>query len=483
MFIYLLVLVTLLYYFTASSLLYLSLHANAWDLGVFNQVLFNSLNGHPFTYSFRPFANYLGDHFSPTLILLSPLAIFKTSLPLLFIQALALSLAVFVLYLLARRVLGGKFLPLSLAAAFAFNPFTLQIINFDFHPDSFFPVFFFTAAYFLFTRRDFLSLVFLILLSLIREDAFLLILPLAVWAFVYLKQKKLALGALFFSLAYTAIIIFFLMPRFRGNESSPLAEHYPYLGSSFGQIVFTLLSQPQVVLEKLLGQAELTTLVKFFASTGLLAFLGPVVLIASAPIFLSHLLSVVPMRINFAGHYSAEPLSVMFLSLIFGLRFLIRHSGRGSGLTAGEAGIQALDHSSRAGMTVGSQKLLALYLTANTITGFILFSPLPPSFSADVNRFTINSHTRLFFGLKKLIPPGASVSAQSNLVPELAFRREVYEFPVLKNAEYVFLDAKGHISGQSQLKGFFEKKSRLESLGYQLIKDEDGFQIYKKVGP
>jgi hypothetical protein len=55
-----------------------------------------------------------------------------------------------------------------------------------------------------------------------------------------------------------------------------------------------------------------------------------------------------------------------------------------------------------------------------------------------------SAHTRAADQLVALIPPAASVSAQSNLVPHLSNRRAIYLFPYQADtAQYVLIDTKG----------------------------------------
>ena len=511
---------SLIYYLAGSSLLYLSLHSNAWDLGIFNQVLYNTLAGHPFAYSFRSFGNYLGDHFSPILLFISPLSAFKTSLPILALQAVGVSLAVLVLYLLSREMLKSKLVALAVAFSFAINPFTINILNFDFHPDFLFPLLFFAAFYFLVkslgstggacqegqtlkgsdpvtTGRRYLiySFVCVVLLQLIREDAALLIGPLAILAYFKFGQKKWALSVFAFSLIYSLGANLVIMPIIRGGASSPLAEHYPYLGRSVGEIGLNVATHPGLVVRKFLGTAERTTIIKFFGSTGFLSLLSPITLILSAPIFAAHFLSVISMRINLEGHYPSQLLAFMYVAVVFGVAEFfkaicnLRHAEGSNIRSISElrlfnivaARIRDSSHAFALRMTANrANGLISGYLVLTAIVSFALFSPFPPSLSASVDRFTVRPHHELFWKLLKSIPDGVPVSAQTNLVPALAFRRGVYEFPDLRDAAYVVLDEGGPVSGQSIEWGYNEKKNNLTKCGYSLITDEDGFKIYKK---
>ncbi|MGK2964996.1 MAG: DUF2079 domain-containing protein, partial [Tepidiformaceae bacterium] len=92
------------FYGTWSVLLHLSFHTSGWDLGVFDQVLWNTSQGRVFEYSFRDIS-YAGDHWQPVLFLLVPLKwVASGPLPMLVVQALAVGASVVTLYGLARSV-------------------------------------------------------------------------------------------------------------------------------------------------------------------------------------------------------------------------------------------------------------------------------------------------------------------------------------------------------------------------------------------
>lgn len=456
--IFILLTVAFVYYFVASLLLDLSLHHNGWDLGVFLQVLYNGIHGDLFQYSFRSY-NYLGDHFSPILVFLFPLGFLKLTWPILAVQALSLSGAVVVLYLLSKQVLKNHGLSLLLSLSFALNPYTLQIINFDFHPDAFFPLFSFSIIYSLLKKRYPLAYLFFLLLLITREDTFLLVLPISVVAILKFREKKFALITFASAFSYFLLINLIVMPLIRGPFGAAITEHYSYLGESAVVIVINALKDPVLIVSKLAAHDFLGTLFKFLGSTGFIALLNPLILISSLPIFLSHLLSNVPMRFTLSGHYPAQPLVPLYLAGIFSLAFL-------------NAKFSAYPR---------LKILLPLYLAVFAVLSFSLLSPFPPSFAADHYRFTPNSHTRLFFKLKNLIPEEAAVSTQSNLLPFFAFRRKIYQFPRIDGADYIFLDQKGTISEQSLEAGYWQRVGRLSPLGFELIKEEDGFKIYRRL--
>ena len=86
-------------------------HTNAWDLGIFNQALYNTLySGRPLYYTvelfLNPSGNYFAVHLSPILFLVLPFyAILPLPTTLLVLKSFILAFGAFPLYLLAKKVL------------------------------------------------------------------------------------------------------------------------------------------------------------------------------------------------------------------------------------------------------------------------------------------------------------------------------------------------------------------------------------------
>jgi hypothetical protein len=89
-------------------------------------------------------------------------------------------------------------------------------------------------------------------------------------------------------------------------------------------------------------------------------------------------------------------------------------------------------------------------------------------------------HTRIADQLVKLIPPGASVCAQANLVPHVSERRYVYQFPYNDlNSDYVFLDVTGFrypFNGNGS-DYFTAVNTVLTSQRYHVVAARDGYLL------
>ena len=80
-----------------------------------------------------------------------------------------------------------------------------------------------------------------------------------------------------------------------------------------------------------------------------------------------------------------------------------------------------------------------------------------------------------------MIPDEASVSAQGNLFPHLSHRKVIYDFPVVKDAEYVVLDEKGNKFPLND-EAYKEKVDEiLKSNEYEVIIDYEGYLLIRRI--
>ncbi len=94
-------------YSVISSLKYLTFNTFAWDLGIYNQVMYSLVNGHGFHYTveyfINPSGNYMAQHFAPDLLLIAPIyALYPSPITLLVIQSIVVALGAYPIWLIAR---------------------------------------------------------------------------------------------------------------------------------------------------------------------------------------------------------------------------------------------------------------------------------------------------------------------------------------------------------------------------------------------
>ena len=170
--------------------------SSAWDLGIFDQALYTTLQGHFLYYTpelfMVPSGSYFGGHFSPILLLVLPFyAIRPSATTLLVFQAFVLALGAIPLYLIALKTLEDKKAAVFFALLYLLYP-PLQASNwFDFHTQIFLPLFLFSAYYFMQTKRwkfYFLSTLFVLM---VEEHASILIFLMAVYFWIVSSPKNI----------------------------------------------------------------------------------------------------------------------------------------------------------------------------------------------------------------------------------------------------------------------------------------------------
>jgi uncharacterized membrane protein len=229
-----------------------SFHSGGFDLGIFDQNIWNSLHGRLFQVSIPVKVTLsLGQHFSPLLLAIVPLyALWADPRTLLALQTVALATAALPLYWFARKQLGSE-LALALTAAFFLSP-ALQSVNlWDFHEIALATPLLAFALYFLLNQRRGPFLICLILALLTKEEVGLIMAAFGIYIFFVQQQRRLGLGLAIFGGAWVGIMLLYVIPLFRDpfyGLDYQYVDRYQYLGGSVTEIISTVLTQPDLVL-------------------------------------------------------------------------------------------------------------------------------------------------------------------------------------------------------------------------------------------
>ncbi len=147
------------------------LFSYAWDLGIFNQTFWSTINGRFFYYTVEPWfgESFFAVHFSPILIFLVPFyAVYPHPETLLVLQSFVIALGIVPLYFLAKDKLSER-LAFLLSASYLMNPLILGANLYDFHFEAFIPVTLFSTIYFLEKGNLKLYTLFLFLSLMVHE--------------------------------------------------------------------------------------------------------------------------------------------------------------------------------------------------------------------------------------------------------------------------------------------------------------------------
>jgi uncharacterized membrane protein len=447
-------------YSVLSVLRHLTYHSFGPDLGIFDQVFWNTTRGRFFESTMslvqaQPHS-YLADHFSPVYLLLLPFyALLPRPETLLVIQTLFLALGVWPLYLLARLKLEAGFQRLAwVVAYFLFLP--VAFINlFDFHELALAVLPLGLALYFLEKGRRGWFLLSLLSTFLIKEELPLVGVGFGAYILLAKRDWKLGLGVLAGSLAAFLAIVRVIIPAFGGGSYAYFARRLTYryaeLGTTPQEILATTFAHPGRLAHILFQPQKLKFLVGIFGPVlGLTAISGFAAILV-LPTLAILLLSNYAPQYAFTSHYSAPLIALVLGTSILGLARL-RPSWRGP---------------------------VAGLVLASSLAFSFLFGDLPFSRHFDVRMFQAEPRYAAFIANLDRIPPEASVAAENNLTPHLSQRRFIYnlEFEGPYDAEYLALDD-ASLGRSSQ--ALQQQIAAFEAQGYRTIATGDGLALMQR---
>jgi uncharacterized membrane protein len=443
-------------FITLSLLRHESYHSFGFDLGLFNQVFWNTTQGRPFestmSLSLPVPHSLLGDHFSPVFLFLLPFYfVYPHPETLLVIQTLALALGAWPVYLLARMKLREGYAAWWVLAYFMFVP--LAYINLDdFHEValSVAPLGF--ALYFLERGRRVWFLVILLFTFLVKEEMALIGAGFGLYLLLGKRDWRLGLGVLVGSLLAFAAIIQVAIPFFAGGRSYPyIGTRYAEVGGSPGGIVKTLVTDPVRIARTLLQPKKIDFLVAIFGPVlGLSALAGWASLVL-LPTLGYLLLSNYEQQYSFTSQYSAP-----LILLVFGTAILA---------------LARLPHAAQ-------RPVMAAVIVSSVFFSWA-FGDMPFSRKFDPSQYTTQSRYAAFVPKLAQIAPGARVSAENGFPSHLSERRFIYDygFEGVQDAEWVVLDYEGT---NYNLGAFDAQVASVEAAGYGQVATGYGLSLLHK---
>jgi uncharacterized membrane protein len=382
---------------TLSALKHASYHSSLIDLGIFDQVIWNTAHGHLFWDTLDPFVQrnhlFLGQHFSPGLVLLVPLYVVAPSVyTLLVVQTLALALAAVPLYVLAARRIGDERAALLLALAYLAYPALAYANLFDFHEIALAVPLLAWAVERLDAGRPGVALVLLCLALLFKEEVGLIMA--AFGAFIFLGQRRQLLGSLMVAvgLGWTAGVVFWAVPHLRGG---PYLFDQRYQGGllQHGSLHLAYLTQ-------FLNPDKVEYLALLLVPLLVLPLLGGWSVLLLVPTITYTLLSTYPLQYDIHYHYALPLIPLLFATTVFGLL--------------------RLPHPWRLRL---AGAVLALVIGSAWLVG-----PLPGERGFVASAYTLGPRERAMARLTAMVPPGAVLAVDNHFGAHLTERRWVTHF-------------------------------------------------------
>ena len=377
--------------------------SSAFDLGIFDQVVWHISRFEAPASSIRGFTNFLGDHFFPVIALFAPLYWLRPGPETLIAAQAALFAASIVpvfLFMRSRLPSGAAF-----GFAIAYGSFwgIQRAMAFDVHETAFAPLAIATAILAIDRRQWTLFWLSAVAMLLIKEDHIPLVAGLGIYLVIRGEPRQGA-TAVVASIAAAFLIIGVIVP-----ESSD-AGTYGYT-SAYASV----LARPWLLPVSLVTPpVKVETAILWFAPFAFFSLASPLAILV-VPFALTRFLSDSPNHWGMVFHYSAPLAPILAMSAADGLARIARHltDDRARLLMTGAAAASVL----LSAVLPGRQPLWRIFA---------------PSHYASTDSATVGR------ALVRMIPEGASVVAQAAVVPHLSRRDRIYVLEArAPDADYV----------------------------------------------
>ena len=434
-----------------------------FDLGIFDNLMFNALHGRPFKSTVAvPSGSYLSNHAEYGMFLFVPLyALHPGPETLLTLQSLFMGLAAVPLYMFASTQISR---PSAAAISIAYLFYApLHGPNFyDFHwmPMA---MFFFHWLFYAIARRKVLWIVLLgaVICSMREDAAFGLI---AAGLFLIVTKYWVRMGAWMTGVAliWFVIVKFIIMPW-----AGPwwFADIYKDLVASgergYGSIVKTILINPNYFLKTLLTEVKLVYSLHLLAPLALIPLRNPALALLMLPGFAVTLMTTgYAPTVSITFQYTTTWIPFLFAAVALALR-LRAHA---LGVRARRASVLALC----VGVLCHSYVFGAILQHETFVGGFsrVYFTMSPGERQRYADLRAVASH----------IPPQASVAATESEIPHVSTRLDAYTLKItVGDAEYIFLN-RHHLDSDAKN----QVRSAMRATPYGLVAKQGEFFLFRK---
>jgi uncharacterized membrane protein len=325
-------------------------------------------------------------------------------------QSAAIAAGAMPVFLYARRRLGSEWWALIASGTYLLHPAVGWTNLENFHPDAFLGVFVGFALYAALERKWRLYAVFVVLSLLVKEDVSLVIVPLGIWVAVR-RDRRIGLLTVFASVAFMVVAMFVVM---RSLIGVPTRNTWRIPFGGVRGLVDTAVTNPTQLVEHLRSDGRPWYLVQMTAPFAWLFSRLPDVALISGLVLFTNILSTFWYQYQIDYHYSLIAVPALAIGTVYAIGAMRTHAVRVRGRS----------------LRVPTKQLALVTLAAASLSTAYLWAPMPWGRTSMYYGNTENVYAASARELFELIPDDAVVSANYRLTPHLAYRQEIYQFPV-----------------------------------------------------
>ncbi|GAB2858962.1 DUF2079 domain-containing protein [Hymenobacter ruber] len=404
----------------------------AFDLGIYNQAVWDYSHLRLNANSVMRYNNLLSDHLTLVQPLYGPLFWLFGSYTLLLVQIGLILLGGYGAYRLHQLRTNGTQPGTSLALMVMFLSTwgIYSALAFDYHDNVLAAMLLPWLLYWLEANRRGRAAVMALLMALSKENMALWLVFIALGlAWLHWREpakRRWALAIAACAALYFLVVVKFIIPALGSGDAYVYQQQYAALGRTTGEMLHTLLTRPFYVIGLLFRNnlpsadgdyAKLELHAMVLLSGGLALVRRPAYLLMLAPIYGQKLLSANVAHWGINYQYSIEFVPVLHAAVSQWLANVEPQRARRWGIGAA-----------------------VLALVATVVSMQVRVSPY---YDKSATKFFSGKHYHVDFDAGSVhrglavIPADARVSATTALVPHLAARRSIYQFPYVADADYI----------------------------------------------
>lgn len=428
---------------------HLALETRAFDLGIFAQAVWNTLQGHFLFSSIKENINLLGDHVSPILLLAAPFyKIWPDPRMLVLLQAVAAASSFFPLALIVRDRLKDRPIVIIFLLMFFFYQPMRAALHEDFHPEVLAEPFLWWAFLFL-DRGKIIRFLLCLLAAVAGKENFLgIAFMFGIYAFFYKRIRILGMGIMLSAAGLFALETMWLVPHLSGAKY--------FYGANYASLFSE--SSPGII-QRLFSPESLEYAFKVFLPFLFLPIFHLSTLLLALPVFFQNLLSSNGAMRSFNYHYFTGLTPFLFIATIFAL-------------------VKLRDKSKWF-----SKQLIPISFLLLTIS-LLRSGPSEYWFLWNI-RSHRTSHTEMVRSKLAEIPADARVLTHNSFIPQLCNRQYIYQFNYNPKPTKLEFAEKYNADTVIWDKKFWEPNTDLPestlplfiAAGYRIVFEKDGFFI------